>query len=363
MSDAMSYEAFRRRRHIPVLDGMRALAILGVLTHHARGHVFSKLHGYRGVYVFFVLSGFLITTLSLREESAEGRLDVRAFMLRRIFRIMPLYYLTLVAVILWAGVFRVVEGGDALISHLPSYLFYCSEFPIISSGFKLPFAQSWSLGIEEKFYLVWPVLAFWLFARSKHRPQLALVLILLAGALAVSTGALAQIWTSYVAILLGCLLGLLLHDPESFRKLSVLGRTRTAWILLGVLALATVSPRFGGQAGECLYALTAAVTMAALVANEAGPATLLSRPWLLRIGVWSYAIYLTHQIVIDAMSLLVPLRWGRVGDALTLVLALAIDLPICWWLHRNVEKPCIALGRRFGRRSVPAVDVVHGPVR
>jgi peptidoglycan/LPS O-acetylase OafA/YrhL len=254
MSEAMSYDAFRERRYIPVLDGMRALAILGVVTHHAREHVFGRLHGCRGVCVFFVLSGFLITTLSLREEAAVGRLDVRAFMLRRVFRIMPLYYLTLVAVILWACVFRVIDGGDALISHLASYVFYCSEFPIISTGFTLPFGQSWSLGIEEKFYLVWPFLAFWVFARSKHRPKLTLVLILSASALALSTGVLAQIWTSYVAILLGCLLGLLLHDPASFRKLSVLGRTRPAWSLLSILALATLAPRVGGRAGDCVYA-------------------------------------------------------------------------------------------------------------
>jgi peptidoglycan/LPS O-acetylase OafA/YrhL len=109
-----------------------------------------------------------------------------------------------------------------------------------------------------------------------------------------------------------------------------------------------------------VYALVATVTMASLVANEAGPVALLSRPWLLQIGVWSYAIYLTHQIVMDAMNLLVPLRWGRPGDVLALVLALAVDLPICWWLHRKVEQPCIALGRRFGRRRAPAVDVVLG---
>ncbi len=62
MSSVLTYDAYRLRRHFPALDGARALAVLGVLLHHTRGAPFGRLHGYRGVWLFFVLSGFLITT-------------------------------------------------------------------------------------------------------------------------------------------------------------------------------------------------------------------------------------------------------------------------------------------------------------
>jgi peptidoglycan/LPS O-acetylase OafA/YrhL len=105
------------------------------------------------------------------------------------------------------------------------------------------------------------------------------------------------------------------------------------------------------QVGERVFSLVAAVALIALVTNQRGPATLMSTPWLVRIGVWSYAIYLTHVFVFDAVSPLLPA--GTLGDCLTLVVMLAIDLPIVWLLHTWVEKPLIAVGKRLAAR-IPA---------
>jgi len=71
----LTYEAFRLRNRMLPLDGVRACAVLGVLLHHTRNDPFGRLHGFRGVPVFFVLSGFLITTLALREEAETGQLQ------------------------------------------------------------------------------------------------------------------------------------------------------------------------------------------------------------------------------------------------------------------------------------------------
>jgi len=71
------------------LDGVRPVPSLGYCFHHTRNDPFGRLHGFRGVPVFFVLSGFLITTLALREEAETGQLSIRAFAIRRVFRIMP----------------------------------------------------------------------------------------------------------------------------------------------------------------------------------------------------------------------------------------------------------------------------------
>ncbi len=349
MNPPLSYDEYRAQRYFPALDGLRAVAIFGVLLHHTRGGPFGRFHGYRGVWIFFVLSGFLITTLALRQSAQLGRLDLRAFAIRRVCRIMPLYYLTL-GVYLIAVLFLGVEPrAQRLQDHLPAFLLYLSEFPILSSGFQVPFGQSWSLGIEEKFYLAWPILAFWLLRKSTHRISITLGLIAVTATLTVTFKAWGQMWGSYTDILIGCLLAQLLHERAIYDNLIFLGRSQVVWALSIVLAFATIGPGLGGQIGECLYSALVAIALVGLVTSKGGgPTRLLTANWLTRIGTWSYAIYLTHTLCLDVAGRLMPP--GRLGDLLTLPAALLLDLPLCWLLHIYVEKPIIELGRKLSNR-------------
>jgi peptidoglycan/LPS O-acetylase OafA/YrhL len=348
MAQPLSYEAYQQRRYIPALDGLRALAILGVLFHHTPGPTFNILHGYRGVWVFFVLSGYLITTLALREEARKGRLDIRAFMIRRVFRILPLYYLTLAVYIVWVLVIGMEENAEPFRRYLLNYLLYTPEFPIFRLDFQIPFGQTWSLGIEEKFYLLWPLIAFGLLAKSRYRLTVTVGLIATMALLTGRGGWLAQMWGSYTDILIGCLVAQLLHHRPTYEKLAVLGRTGSAWAVVVVLGIATLSPGLGFQLGERLYSLVAAATIIALVTNERGPANAASFPWLVKIGLWSYAIYLTHALVLDAARPLIPV--SIVGDFVSLAVLVAVNFPLCWLLHIYFEKPLIAVGRRIASR-------------
>jgi peptidoglycan/LPS O-acetylase OafA/YrhL len=236
--------------------------------------------------------------------------------------------------------------------HLFAYIFYAPEFPIFQYKFDIPFGQTWSLGIEEKFYLVWPFLAFWLLARSRYRMAMTVVLIAISALLTATSGWLAQMWGSYTDILIGCLVAQLLQQRAIYSRLSVLGETQVAWVAVLALGIGLLGNWTGNQIGECMFSVLAAVTLIALVMNERGPATILGQAWLVRLGVWSYAIYLTHGMVFDFVKPLVPA--GRVGDVMTLLAMLIIDLPLCWLLHTYFEKPMIRIGKRLAAR-MPAV--------
>jgi peptidoglycan/LPS O-acetylase OafA/YrhL len=155
-------------------------------------------------------------------------------------------------------------------------------------------------------------------------------------------------WGSYTDILIGCLLAILLQQRAVYNYFRWLGRTEVTCAVLVLLGVALLSRFTGTQIGERLFALSAALAIAALVTNAGPPATFAGNAWLVRIGAWSYAIYLTHPIVFDVVDRLLPA--GRPGDYLSLALTLAIDLPLCWLLHIRVEKPLIALGRRLTAR-------------
>ena len=155
------YDEWRATRYFSGLEGLRAVAALLVVFHHARTHrLWGALEGWNGVTLFFVLSGFLITTLALREEDEHGALRWRAFVIRRGFRILPIYFasLALYAVVM----FSVGLGGShrSVFTHaLPWYLSPFPEVPFFTKT-HIVFSLAWSLGIEEKFYLLWPLLAF-----------------------------------------------------------------------------------------------------------------------------------------------------------------------------------------------------------
>lgn len=161
-NDRVTFTSYQSRKYIPEVDGLRAIAVLLVVTVHMHDKLWQPLNGALGVVIFFVLSGYLITMLALREEKNRGRLDFGAFYTRRSFRIFPAYYLVLGAyAVLILGLKISPEKAAGFVHNLPYYLFYCQEIPYFhfhSSAFL--FYQSWSLGIEEKFYLVWPLLAF-----------------------------------------------------------------------------------------------------------------------------------------------------------------------------------------------------------
>ena len=351
VSDTLSYAEYRDARHFTALDGLRAVSVLLVVLAHAHGREdWLWIRGANGVTVFFVLSGYLITTLALREEAVRGRIDLAAFYLRRTFRILPMYYLALaVYCVLVLVVHADPARHDKFVQALPYYLTYLQEWPHLLVK-DVPFELSWSLGIEEKFYLVWPVLGF-ILLRKHFRLRLGTTLALAAAC----TAAACFTWWGkfvlfYAHILIGCALAVLLDDPVAFARLRGLARPVPA-ILITVLAIAV---HFTTDAARpwthVLFAATVALVLVGLVAGSSPVTRALNWPPLVWLGGISYGVYLFNQVGLHAAMRVVPVQWGPPGDGLAMALGLAMTLALCEVLHRYLEIPLMQYGRALAKQ-------------
>ena len=155
--------------HRPALDGIRGVAILGVLMLHSSiwGAVPPIVPGGNlGVTVFFVLSGYLITTLLLEEHAANGRIDLRAFYLRRAARLLPGM---LVLLPIYVIIFSRQQSWWQLVLTVGPALLYLSSFVQAFWSAMGPLGWTWSLSVEEHFYACWPLVLRWLLDGGDRR--------------------------------------------------------------------------------------------------------------------------------------------------------------------------------------------------
>lgn len=361
---ALSHDEYRAQARFPALDGLRAISVLLVITCHLTPHpVWTALNGELGVQIFFVLSGFLITTLALREESRFGRVGIRAFFVRRSFRIMPLYYLVLAtyfALLVGAGLWP--DKRAFSLDSLAAYLFYVQELPFLTEPGRMVFAHSWSLGIEEKFYLFWPLFAFVLVAA---RPRLRIASTAAIAALCAITPQVTWVYLhewawagdcvfNYFTILVGCLLAFALHERQWCERARWLGSSRGIWV--SVAGFLTVHLAFSSvERLRYIYPFATAALIAALVLQRSA-SWLTSKP-LVVVGTVSYGVYLTHWLCIELVHAIVPSGLPAFyGAVLTLVLTAASSTLIAYGLHQAIERPLIALGRRIAARFSPRTE-------
>lgn len=289
-----SYGQFMSQRRFGSLDGLRALSIIAVIWHHtAPAWVSHALvdAGTSGVTLFFAISGFLITTLMLRERKRTGHVDLQAFYWRRALRIFPLYYMTLLAyVVIVYALERNSPVGQTFFNNLPYFASYTSNIFVPLDG-RVIFYFSWSLAAEEQFYLIWPLVLTRL--RSDLHASLLLITVI---SVCVYGHIFQNRFLSSVplAILAGALLAIALNDRFWFRRLSfVFGKswcTAVVIVLLGA-SLGTHQPYGFVNAFLCVS------LVACCVIREQHPlAGILSLPWVAYLGSISYGMYLLHML-------------------------------------------------------------------
>src|SRR6266498_580672 len=302
-------------RYAPGLDGVRALAVLAVVAYHLgttgdRGHLLRG--GFLGVDVFFVLSGYLITSLLIVEVHRTGRISIKQFYARRARRLLPALFALLFAVGL-VGIFWLPQQAAKLRGDLLASLGYVTNWWLIAEnssyfgGGDRPrlLTHLWSLAVEEQFYLVWPLVLI-LFARARAR-RWTMLAVLVSG-VAASTA-----------------LAALLYNPWADPSRVYYGTdTRALAPLLG----------------------------ACLVGVAGHPATWLG--WVLGlqplrwVGERSYAIYLWHWpvCVLTRPGVDIPIT-GWLNAALRVAVTLMLAELSYWLVERPLRRPGFFTGRRF----------------
>jgi peptidoglycan/LPS O-acetylase OafA/YrhL len=317
--------------YFPALDGLRAISVFLVIFVHLkqRSGLLAHVPGWLGVDFFFVISGFLITTLLLREEREKGRIDVYAFYMRRFFRIVPIYGLILIVYVLltyWSA-----DKWGQMKSALPYYLTFLNEF----APKHVPFGTTWSLGIEEKFYLVWPVL-FFVLLRTYKRALVLPILFLVTAFMPFQMG------HSYFGLLAGCTLAAALANAGTGGLIQGVRRVPPVGLILLIgLGFYLVDLN---QKSVFLFNGFVTLFLAHVLVAKNWLERLLSAPAFVWAGKRSYSMYLIHGLVLDAVQrYLYPTAAFR--QITITILSFAVCALTADVLFRLVEAPA----RRYGK--------------
>ena len=351
--------------YMPGLDGLRTFAVLAVILFHLNTPYITA--GFLGVDVFFVLSGYLITGILLREWAVKGRLDLKKFYVARFRRLLPalVFMLSVVMTVVWLFepdlLNTVRQDTLAALVYVNNWWYVFHDVSYFESfGKPSPLQNLWSLSIEEQFYLVWPLLL--LFGlKSKRRFLQVVGVTLFASALWMAVSFTPGVDPSRVyygtdtrlfALLIGAVLAFgwrpdaFKHDmPDVGRRILNIGGAVAFATLLIVMTRASAYGTFLYYGGFLLVALASAV----LIAATAHPSTVWSRlfgsEWLRLIGTRTYGIYLWHYPVI---ILTTPIEQIGTFEPFRALAQVALTLVIAELSYRWIETPV----RRHGFKGV-----------
>lgn len=370
--------------HVPALDGVRGLAVIIVIIHNAgwlggdSSRFVLKLwaaltaSGWIGVQLFFALSGFLITGILLDSLGRHGYF--RSFYLRRTLRIFPLYYAFVILMVFVAAPLAWdPEWTSRVRANQWPYWLYLSNWAQ-AFGISIPgMSHLWSLAVEEQFYLLWPVLAWWLGRRRLAGLSVAMILTgpfiryaLRAEGLPQETAYLLTI-ARWDALAVGALLAAMMRDATGRAQVAAWKGRITAVSVVALVALVVRQHGFHAEdmpvqvIGQSLIGILSASLIAYAV--HEGPAGLtalqraLSANWLRTAGKYSYAMYIFHFPIHHALKRYAQpweaatddsLRIFREAGYLTLIFVLTFGAALVSW--RLIEKPFLDLKEKWAPR-------------
>jgi len=338
----------------PALDGLRGVAILAVLAVHTN-HIFgwSLLKGANtGVDIFFVLSGFLITALLIEEWEQTGDVSLKSFYWRRALRLIPGLLVLLTALYFLSELLFSPAEANATRRGIPVAFVYASDLALAFFQLHLGALQhTWSLAIEEHFYLIWPVVLVAALKLGISKKRLVLITVLVVIASGLQRASLHQfgappvrtyygIDTRADALLIGCITALcvswgLIH-ARALRPLLV-----PAVVFIGFCMVATgFGSVFMTLGGFTLLAIATSVVIVNVVFGSAGYLRgVLEWGPLVWVGRISYGVYLWHYPIFKSTSFLTS-SWP-----VQLAVALAVTLAVTCFSYYLIERPALSLKR------------------
>jgi peptidoglycan/LPS O-acetylase OafA/YrhL len=380
-------------RHVPALDGLRGLAVLSVLLFH--GGVSWARGGFLGVDAFFVLSGFLITGLLLAEWDSRsaaglrGAIDLVGFWGRRARRLLPALFVLVTTLLVAAVLYPPLRAQPGLRADIWSTFGYVANWHLVVAGGDYftqtgppsPLQHTWSLAIEEQFYLLWPLIVVAVLRLSGRRGLRSLSLIgavisaLLMAVLSTQSDGYDRVYygtdTRAQSLLVGAALATLIPlqgrrpvGPPRIRARLVGIVAVCALAVLGATLTGTESPLYLGGFGFAAVAVAGIIYSA--LRDQGGPVARMTGLWPLRsLGVISYGVYLWHWPLFLALT---AERTGQQGAAL-LWLRIAATVAVATLSYVLVEEPvrrhkALRGSRAFGfataAATIPAVIVAAG---
>lgn len=337
---------------IPGLGALRAICAALVVFYHLG---VPRVPGGYGVLAFFVLSGFLITWLLLREEQAHGAVALGAFYARRSLRIFPAFYaFWLIATVAW---WLMAQRGSKPVDWwlvLSSFTYTANYYQAYTDSASNVLSHTWSLAVEEQFYLFWPLLFRWL------GPKRRLIgLVVLIALVTIHRIQLYFIWDSvhyaYEAfdaradhLLYGCLLAVAIWHGR--------GAAACRWLcrhplqIAAVVALIITSTQLSISLGSgyrnvigfTLEPILTCVWIVQVMASRRWPSMRWwHHRWAETLGAWSYSTYLYQQLAVGA-SIRISVTWAPVIGAV-------LTYGAAWASYRFIERPFLRFKKRFVR--------------
>lgn len=344
-------ESGLRGSYLPALDGIRAVAVFLVIFYHA-GITF--LPGGLGVLLFFVLSGFLITWLMLAEVERTGSVSLRKFYARRSLRIFPAFYAYAVFLMAW----MLVRGRAVLWQQAVASLLYVNNYwQGIHGDPNTGFSHTWSLAVEEQFYLLWPA-AFVLFGRNSPRLARALLFLIVTIWIYrflivphVNQGYIYEAFdTRADSLLCGCLLAIVLRHRLWTGLIRVLCSTPLAAVATLLFLCASVyAEQIGGadyrdRFGFAIDSVLAAILLMQAIAFRYSPLFCwLDWRWVRYLGGISYSLYLWQQFTISVAEKGLA-HFGRAAVVFGATVACVAIASLSHWL---IERPALRFKERF----------------
>lgn len=339
------------------LDGIRSFCIFFTVCNHIKGAP-AFIDGSVGVDIFFALSGFLITHLLLAEEQSRGRIDLSAFYIRRLFRIAPLYYLTMLLYFVSSYLLSTQKPDFKHAGAFENSFWWLLSFnkeyqPADSPGV---FGHAWTLGIEEKFYILWPLLICLLGARRNIGYAIAVALLAI-GALWYLAGFSELVLRGYAGLTFGASMSMLLRHNAAVAR--IFAEQRLAAFALAGATLSYIALLRSESVGcNLLISFFGAILVASLWCNASQPVgRFLSVRPLAYLGKLTYSLYLIHVLVINVVLMGFARLQVPQNFYLVFLTAYAGSVACSSALHRFVEQPLIRQGKRLAGARLPETGV------